>query len=398
MKYKIDTQPPSLIVLIFIISSSAMANVFISPALPSIAQYFHIANNEVQNVTTYFILGYLLGQIIYAPLIKGIGIKKTLNFGITIYFLGALACIASYYIDSFELLKYSRTITGIGSGSGFVAIYSTINNVWYEKDARKITSYTSLSFVLIPGIAVILAGFIVSYCGWHYCFMFLALWCLILFAMARTLPETVKDPNIQNINFRSMVKNYREVMNIKILVFGLMYGIAASVFYVYVATGPLIIISEMGQSPEYFATSHIIVILGYVLGAIYSVIMSSRHTARKSIVLGSIIFAIPSVILSIFHLLNYYDQPILFFLISAGIYFSVPILFSNISVILLSYSNEKSTVSSILGFLHLLPPLLFLKIMGLSESPSSLLPLVLCMSSVGLLTMINIARKDLKSS
>jgi len=195
-----------------------------------------------------------------------------------------------------------------------------------------------------------------------------------------------------------MVKNYREVMNMKILIFGLMYGIAASVLYVYVATGPLIIITNMGKSPEYFSTRHIIVIVGYVLGAIYSVIISRRNTARKSIALGSILFAIPSVLLSIFHFLNYYDQPILFFLVSAVLYFSVPILFSNISVILLSYSNEKSTVSSILGFLHLVPPLLFLKIIGLSDKPSSLLPLVLCMGSVGLLSMVNITRKNLKSS
>lgn len=398
MNYKIDAKPPSLIVLIFIISSSAMANVFVSPALPAIADYFNIPNNEVQNVTTYFVFGYLFGQILYAPLIKGLGIKKTLNFGITVYFLGAVACFAAYHFDSFLLLKYSRTLTGIGSGSGFVTIYSTINNIWYEKDARKITSYTSLSFVLIPGLAVIPAGFIVSYFGWQHCFTFLACWCILLFIMAQTLPETIKDPDIKNIEIRAMIKNYREVINLKILVFGLMYGIAASVFYVYVATGPLIVISGMGKSPEYFATSHILVIIGYVLGAIYSVMMSNRNTARKSIVIGSIIFAIPSVVLSVFHIMNYYNEPILFFLISAILYFSVPMLFANISVILLSYSNEKSTVSSILGFLHLVPAILFLKIMNTSEAPSSLLPLILCMGSVGLLLMINITRKDLKSS
>jgi DHA1 family bicyclomycin/chloramphenicol resistance-like MFS transporter len=116
-----------------------MANVFVSPAIPSIAQHFHISSNEVQNVTIYFILGYLFGQIIYAPMIKGIGIKKTLTFGISIYFIGTIGCFASYLFDSFELLKYSRAITGIGSGSGFVAIYTTINNIWYEKEARKIT-------------------------------------------------------------------------------------------------------------------------------------------------------------------------------------------------------------------------------------------------------------------
>ena len=117
-----------------------MANVFVSPAIPSIAHYFHISNNEVQNVTIYFILGYLSGQIIYAPIIKGIGIKKTLNFGISIYFIGTIGCFASYLFDNFELLKYSRAVTGIGSGSGFVAIYTTINNVWNEKEARKIKS------------------------------------------------------------------------------------------------------------------------------------------------------------------------------------------------------------------------------------------------------------------
>jgi DHA1 family bicyclomycin/chloramphenicol resistance-like MFS transporter len=379
-----------------IISFSAMSSVFVSPTLPYIAQYFQIANNEVQNVITYFAIGYFTGQLIYAPLIKGFGVKKTLNFGILICFIGTLGSYISYLLHDFELLKYSRIITGIGSGSGFVTIYSTINNIYYEKDARKITSYTSLSFVLVPGLAMLISGVIVEHIGWQYCFLFLSLWCYILYLLGKTLPETIHDIDIANIKISTLIKNYYEVINIKILIYGLMYGSVASAFYIYTATAPLIIIGNMGQSPEYFSAHHLIIVIAYGLGGIFSAKTGHKYSSRQSIFLGCIIFSVSSIILSIMHQFNYLSLPILFFIIFGAIYFSVPLMFSNISVLLLSNSHEKSTVSSILGFLHLVPPLLFLNIMGTSTEPSKLLPFIMCMISVTLVVLNVISRRKPK--
>jgi len=396
MQYKTNTPPPHLFVLIIIISFAAMCSIFVSPTLPAIANQFKIQNNEVQNIATYFVIGYLLGQLIYAPLIKGFGVKKALNFGVVICFIGTIACYLSYFFNTFELLKYGRLITGVGSGVGFVTIYSTINNIYYEADARKITSYTSLSFVLVPGIAMVLSGVIVTHIGWQYCFLFLSLWSYFIYALGKNLPETMPTAKLEKINMKSLLTNYYQVMSKKILVYGLMYGVAASAFYIYVATGPLIIISNLNKSAEYYATSNLIVIFGYVLGGIYSIRTSHKESAH-SILLGCVIMSISSVVLSIAHQLNYFNTPILFFIIFAAIYFSVPMLFSNISVLLLSNSTEKSTVSSILGFLHLVPPLFFLKIMGTSTQPSALLPLILCMMSITLMLLNVISRKMKKA-
>lgn len=396
MEYKIDTKPPHIIVLMAIISFSAMSSVFISPALPNIAEHFQIGNNQVQNIITYFVIGYLLGQLLYAPLIKGFGVKKTLNLGIIICLIGTLGGYTSYLMNNFELLKYSRTITGIGSGSGFVTIYSTINNIYHEKDAKKITSYTALSFVLVPGIAMLISGMIIEYIGWQYCFIFLSLWCYIIYLLGKTLPETINDPDIRNIKISSMLKNYTEVMDKKILIYGLMYGSVASTFYIYTATAPLIIIGSMGQSPEYFSVHHLIIVISYGLGGIFSARISSKYTSRQSIFLGCIILSMSSTVLSIVHQFNYFFSPSLFFIICGAIFFSVPLMFSNISVLLLSNSREKSTVSSILGFLHLVPPLIFLQIMSTSTEPSKLLPLIMCMISMTLIALNIISRRKPK--
>ena len=392
MEYN-NTRRPHILVLIIIISFASLTSSFISPSLPYMVSYFQVHDNDVQNVVTYFVLGYLLGQLVYAPLIKGFGIKKTLNLGILICLLGTIGCYVSYLLNNFTLLKYSRLITGMGAGCGFVTIYSTINNIYQEKEARRITSYTSLSFVVVPGVLMVFSGLIITYFGWQHCFTFLALWCYLIYILGKTLPETAPNAHITNIHIRPLLRNYRSVLSAKVLVYGLMYGVVASVFYIYVATGSFIVITELKQTPEYFSIRHLIVMTGYILGGLYSIKTHHKYTTRKSIFIGCVVLSIASVILSIVHQFKYFDTPVLFFILFGSIYFSVPMLFSNITIILLANTKEKFTVSSILGFLHLVPPLIFLRIMGTSTSPSELLPLVLCMISATLMLLHGVTRK-----
>jgi MFS transporter, DHA1 family, multidrug resistance protein len=390
MQYKINTTPPHILVFIIIISFASMTSGFISPSLPYIAKYFDISRSTAQNVVTYFVFGYIIGQIIYAPLIKGLGIKKTLNTGIAICFTGTVICYLSYVFDSFGIMKLGRIITGMGAGCGFVTIYSTINNIYYSQDARRITSYTSLSFVLVPGILMVVSGWIVTNIGWQHCFTFLSLWCYLIYLLGKTLPETAANAHISNIDIKKTLNNYRSVMSTKILVYALMYGIVASVFYIYVATASFVIIDDLKQTPEYFSLHHLIVLAGYLLGGLFSVKTHNSFSTKKSIKIGSLILASASFLLSIMHQYNYFNQPKVFFILFSLIYFSVPILFSNITIILLANSVEKFTVSAILGFLHLLPPLGFLRILSTAPTPGELIPLVMCMLSIMLLLLNSI--------
>jgi len=393
MKSIINTRRPNILVLIIIISFASIYSAFISPSLPYIAAYFEIGSNEVQNVVVYFVLGYLLGQLIYAPLIRGFGVKKTLNTGIAICLVGTICCYLSYVFETFALLKYGRLLSGVGSGCGFVTIYSTINNLYNEKDARKITSYTSLSFVMVPGLLMFISGLIVTYLGWQHCFTFLLFWCSIIYMLGRTLPETCINAHPDNMQILPLLRNYRSVMSAKLLIYGLMYGSVASVFYIYIASGALIIISDMKQSADYFSLHHLIVLAGYILGGLYSVKTHAKYTIKQSISIGTYILSASSIALSVVHQFHYFNIPILFFILFGAIYFSVPMLFSNITTILLSKSKEKFTVSSMLGFLHLIPPLIFLRIMGISSTPSELLPLTLCMLCATLLLMNNLTKR-----
>jgi len=389
MQYKIKTTPPHILVFVIIISFASMTSAFISPSLPYMAKYFDIGRNATQNVVTYFVCGYIIGQIIYAPLIKGLGIKKTLNTGVMICLAGTIICYLSYLVSSFDVMKIGRLITGMGAGCGFVTIYSTINNIYYSQDARRITSYTSLSFVLVPGVLMVVSGWIVTNIGWQHCFTFLSMWCCLIYLLGKTLPETAPNAHISNIDIKKILHNYRSVMNAKILVYALMYGIVASVFYIYVATASFVVIDDLKQTPEYFSAHHLIVLSGYLLGGLFSVKTHQIFSIKKSIQIGSFILASSSFLLSVMHQFNYLDQPEIFFALFGLVYFSVPMLFSNITIILLSNSEEKFTVSAILGFLHLLPPLAFLRILSTAPTPGELMPLVMCMLSITLLLLNN---------
>ncbi|MDE5039719.1 MFS transporter, partial [Francisella tularensis subsp. holarctica] len=67
--------------------------VIINPALPNIATELGLSRGTVEWLVSIYLLGYVLGQIIYGPIAKKYGDVITLSAGMTINVIGILVCI-----------------------------------------------------------------------------------------------------------------------------------------------------------------------------------------------------------------------------------------------------------------------------------------------------------------
>src|SRR3990167_2536043 len=116
------------LLLSYICIASASAAI-ITPALPHIQAYFLLTKGSVEWVVSIFLLGYVIGQLIYAPIANRYGRLKALRSGLLINLLGILICILSPITHNYTLLLFGRLITALGAASGLSCTFLLINEL-----------------------------------------------------------------------------------------------------------------------------------------------------------------------------------------------------------------------------------------------------------------------------
>ena len=94
--------------LLLLISFASVNAVLFTPALPEIAEYFHINADIAEHTVTFFLMGYALGQLIYGPLANRFGRKPALYLGITLQIISCFICVLSSVVDAYWLLLVGR--------------------------------------------------------------------------------------------------------------------------------------------------------------------------------------------------------------------------------------------------------------------------------------------------
>ena len=151
-----------------------------------------------------FLVGYVIGQLIYGPLANRFGRIKALRTGLVINILGILMCFAALYAHSYPILIIGRLITALGAASGLACTFMLINEWLPAEQRRTATAYTLLSFTLGIGFAVLLGGIITEYSYWGNCFVLLFVHGAIMLYGTRVFSETLITP--QPINLSSILR------------------------------------------------------------------------------------------------------------------------------------------------------------------------------------------------
>lgn len=113
--------------LLTYISIASVSAAIITPALPNIQRHFALSSDAITWVVSLFLLGYVLGQLIYGPLSNVYGRLKALRLGLMINLLGLIICLVATFTNSFFLLNFGRFLTGLGTASGLVCTFILIN-------------------------------------------------------------------------------------------------------------------------------------------------------------------------------------------------------------------------------------------------------------------------------
>jgi MFS transporter, DHA1 family, multidrug resistance protein len=355
--------PFKVILLLSYICIASLSAAMITPALPQIQSSFHLNENQSQWMVSIFLLGYVIGQLIYGPLANRFGRLSSLRVGLIINVVGIVLClVASYFLLNYPVLLLGRLITALGAASGLSCTFILVNELLPEAQAKKALSFVSVSFTVGIGLAVTIGGWVTEYIHWQACFWILLVHGIGMFIFTWQFHETLTK--VTPLNPKVLVSKYWIALKSrKLVVFSLFPGLCSTISYCYSAAAPIIAQSTLHFSPSQYGYWNLLNMLGMMSSGFLSSYLM-RHYEPRNIVIFAMGLLIPSLASLVAWAFIAPDQAVWFFATTFLLYLLGGLLFTAASFLASNSIQDKASAASMMSFINMAAATLTVIIMG----------------------------------
>ncbi|QEY51009.1 MFS transporter [Legionella longbeachae] len=360
-----EPKKPSLFNLFWLLNYISIASVsaaIITPALPRIQTQYFLSPGTIEWIVSAFLIGYVEGQLFYAPLANQFGRLKALRTGLTINLIGIFICLFAISQENYWILVSGRLITALGSASGLACTFMLINEWLPESQRKTAMAYSVLSFALGIGIAVVIGGIITEYLHWYGCFWFLLAHGIIMLLGTAVFSETLTHP--KQIRIKTIICDYYSALACdQLVIFSLVVGCCSAISYCFSAAGPQIAEKLLKLSAAEYGYWNALNIVGMLLGGLSAKQLLARLSARQVITIGFLGVAFGIGNLLIMWILDN-QSSLWFFLTTASLYLFSGLLFSGGSLIASNALTDKASAAAMMSFVNMCFATLSVIIMG----------------------------------
>lgn len=293
------------------------------PSILSIAAHFNTDMSHVQFILTVFMLGFVVGQILYGPLADKYGRKPVLLISISVYIFGTIICLLA---GSIEALIVGRFFQAVG-GSGPVVISRAIIRDRH-KGAAAGKMLASMSFIMgfMPLIAPIIGGYIETYLGWRaHFYVFLGFGSLLIPLVLFLLVETINQRTIEKLTPITFIKIYDGLFaNPTFRFFSMRIGFGFGGLFAFITGSSYYLQTRFELSPKAFGFAFSSVVLGYMLGALLGGRLGEKHGLYKAVFIGASLQIVGGVSMFLLHIAGVFHVaqialPMFLYLLGNGI-------------------------------------------------------------------------------
>ena len=255
------------VILLCYFSVASVSASIITPALPTIEAAYSLSHGALEWVMSTFLLGYLIGPLLYAPIANHFGRLKALRNGLVFNLIGVVLCLFSVWLVNYKLLLLGRFIAALGASTGLSFALVLINELLSKEEAKRVMSFAVISFAVGTALAVTLGGVITHYLHWKDCFIFLLLHGGIMLLLTGLFPETLQV----KIAFhpRTVFTGYLSALrNVNLVIFSVTVGLFSSIVYCYSVAAPLYAQLTLHLSPDHYGYWNLVNMVG-MLGSAF---------------------------------------------------------------------------------------------------------------------------------
>ena len=227
------------------------------PSLPTLAQEFRTDTAAAQLTLSIFFIGLAFGQALYGPITDRFGRKRPLLVGCALYMLASVACVLA---PSIEALVVLRLLQALGGCAGMVISRSVVRDLFDEHESARIYSFLILVMGIAPITAPLLGGQLLALFGWRSIFWLLGTFGLIcLLMVAFGLPESLPADRRNRAGVLQALGVYVQLLaDRRFVSYALTGGFLTAGMFAYISGSPFVVIELYGVSPQQY---------GWIFGA-----------------------------------------------------------------------------------------------------------------------------------
>lgn len=191
-KFKLDRKQKIVVAIMFLSAFICFFNqTTVNVAYPTIMRQFNIDASIAQ----WLLSGYLMTVALVVPLnaflIEKFNLKKLIIIAISIYLLG---CILATTSISFYILFFGRILQACGHGIIMPTSMAVLLYIFPVEKRGSMLGFYGLLLGFAPMLGPTFSGFIVDNLGWHYIFIFIGIYVLILIIITSIFMPNYKIP------------------------------------------------------------------------------------------------------------------------------------------------------------------------------------------------------------
>jgi DHA1 family bicyclomycin/chloramphenicol resistance-like MFS transporter len=228
------SNPLELVLLLAMFTSIGALTIDLQlPAMPMILKSFGFSEaNQQQWIITAYMLGFAVAQIFYGPVSDSVGRKPVLIFGLLVYILASLICIAA---ESYYWFLAARALQGVGAAAARIMVNAITRDFYSGNEMAKVTSLVMMIFILVPVLAPSLGSLILFFGDWHnILFVFVGFGLLTLGWSVLRLPESLHENNKRPFNLSRIKMAFLRVIKEPVsMAFAVISGVIFSGFMAY---------------------------------------------------------------------------------------------------------------------------------------------------------------------
>jgi len=367
------------------------------PGFIDIAKDLRTTESAVSLSLSSFFIGISVGQLLYGPLLDKYGRKKPLYFGLVLYIVASIGCLAVTDVNQLIVLRF---VQAIGSCATAVASVAMVRDLFTVEESPKVFASLMLVIAVSPMLAPTAGGYLISALGWKYVFVFLGFMAvLMLLASIFKLPESYKPDPDYSLKPKPILTNFLVVLKEpQFYTYALISSITFSGLFAYVSSSPTVFMKIYEVSKTGYGWIFALLSVSFIGSSQVNSIILKWFSSKKIVtwaLIAQCIFSLVFLIFAMSDWLSLYSTIgfIALFLCCLGL------INPNAAALSLApFSKNAGSASALMGALQMgLGALASVMVSLFSEHSVVPMPLVMAVAAFTALFCLLIGRRFIKT-
>lgn len=341
----------TILISILMASSYFFAASMYTPSFPEIQSQLNTSEALIQQSLSLFFIALASSQLICGPLSERFGRKPVALISSVVFVIGSMMCLMS---DNIDTLLLGRVIQGLGVGGLYLLCRTILQDVFDKTQLMGILAWYGILFMSLPGLTLILGGYLTHHFSWKGNFVFMAgLAIATLLVITFLKRETISHTNPDAIKPKQIIKDYVFISsNPTFLCYLAMMFSGTSCLLLFQVTGSFVAQNQFDLTVANYALGSMALIVSSVVSRLFwSQYLRQRISENMTLVFGCLIQVLGCVVTTVSLLIHSYLLLLVGFTVMAfGCAFLIAI--AGVSALYM-FPNHKGQVGAIYGALQM---------------------------------------------